>query len=243
MRRKRKSGRGILILLLIAVLLGVVLFRFVFIVRNVEISGNPGAMSREAVVRAANVSFGKSIFRVDEQKIRSSLNSTGAISCERVSFQYPDTVRIDVRARNRAGMVLHLGRIHVLDEEGYVVESLPQVPNEDMVYVSGMRVQGAAQGEAIRADAAQLSAYCTVIQALRSHSAGIYVSELQLNNAEDMRIITRTGITVELGNARNMADKIAWMKSAVADLERRGERGGTLDVSSGTKADYRSSAN
>ena len=38
---------------------------------------------------------------------------------------------------------------------------------------------------------------------------------------------------------QNMQDKIAWMKGAVADLERRGEAGGTLDVRSGTKADYR----
>ena len=56
-----------------------------------------------------------------------------------------------------------------------------------------------------------------------------------------LRIITRRGIEVRLGNSENMPDKIAWMKSAVADLENRGQNGGVLDVSSGTKADYRAS--
>jgi hypothetical protein len=54
-----------------------------------------------------------------------------------------------------------------------------------------------------------------------------------------MLLITRTGITVDLGNRDKMVDKIAWMKSAVADLEQRGEAGGVLDVRSGSKADYR----
>ena len=64
-----------------------------------------------------------------------------------------------------------------------------------------------------------------------------------MSDVENLRIITRTGIRVELGDAENMGNKIAWMKGAVADLERRGESGGTLDVRSGSKADYTRPAN
>lgn len=194
------------------------------------------------MVRAASIGFGQSMFRVNTQNISKGINALGGLCCEDVRLQYPDTIRISVRTRNRTAMALHLGKIHVLDENGYVVESLAQVPDEDLLYVSGMRVQGANVGEAIRADSAQLSAYCAVMQALRAHSAQIYVSELRLDDPDNLSMITRTGVNVRLGKAENLSDKIAWMKSAVADLEQRGEYGGTLDVSSGTKADYRSNA-
>ena len=59
-----------------------------------------------------------------------------------------------------------------------------------------------------------------------------------MSDTADLRIVTRTGMTVRLGNFDNMDNKIAWMAGALADLENRGETGGQLDVSSGTKADY-----
>ena len=41
-----------------------------------------------------------------------------------------------------------------------------------------------------------------------------------------------------LGNSENMNNKIIWMAGTLKDLEARGETSGTLDVSSGNKADY-----
>ena len=43
---------------------------------------------------------------------------------------------------------------------------------------------------------------------------------------------------VDLGNSENMNNKIIWMAGTLKDLEARGETSGTLDVSSGNKADY-----
>ena len=51
--------------------------------------------------------------------------------------------------------------------------------------------------------------------------------------------VTRSGVVVKLGDMGNMDEKIRWLRSAVSDLETRGETRGTLDVSSGTRADYR----
>ena len=46
-------------------------------------------------------------------------------------------------------------------------------------------------------------------------------------------------MTVLLGDPDDMDNKIIWMTGTLADLENRGETTGQLDVSSGTKADYR----
>ena len=238
-KRIHKTGWTVLAVMIVLIIVCALLARFVFVVRNVELEGDSGPYSREDVVRLASVGLGESIFQVDADRIESRVNATGKLKVNDVRLRYPDTVRISVEQRSRDAMVLHMGKIRVLDREGYVVESLDQVPNEDIIYVSGMRVQGYALGEIIRADEKQLAAYQAVISSIRSQSASLYVSELDLSDPQNMRVISRNGITVELGDMQNMQDKIAWMKGAVADLERRGEAGGTLDVRSGTKADYR----
>lgn len=238
-RRKKRSIIPVLIVLLVLALACAVLWKFVFIVRYVDVTGGTGAISSESVIRAARVNFGASVFGVNADKIAENINSTGVVRTQEITVDYPDSLKISVVPRNRVAMVLHLGKIHVLDENGCEVTSLSDVPNEDLVYISGMRVSGCGTGKPIQAEDDQLQAYCAVMQAILSNAASPYVSEMNLENTMDIRIITRTGITVEMGDWQNARDKIAWMKSAVSDLENRGQIGGTLDVRSGNKADYR----
>lgn len=238
-RRKKKSILPALIVLLVLVLVCAVLWKFVFIVRNVDVSGNGNTLSTEEVIRAARVNFGASIFGVDTDKIAENINGTGVVRADGIIVEYPDSLKISVAPRKSVAMVLHLGRIHVLDENGCEIASMNDVPDEDLIYISGMRVSGCGAGKPIQADGDQLEAYCAVMQAILSNAATPYVSELNLENTMDIRIITRTGIRVELGDWQNARDKIAWMKSAVNDLENRGQMNGTLDVRSGNKADYR----
>ena len=77
-----------------------------------------------------------------------------------------------------------------------------------------------------------------VLEMLHEKNATGYVSELNVDYPSDIQIVTRTGMTVLLGDAKNMERKIIWMTGTLQDLERRGETLGRLDVSSGTKADY-----
>lgn len=238
-RSRRRLRLHVPIVLVLLALICVLLLRFVFVVRDVQIEGNFGEYARETVVRTANVGFGESIFHVDRASIEENINATGKLCLKDVCLRYPDTVLLTVDVRSRDAMLLYMGKIRVLDADGYLVESLAQVPDEDLVYVSGMQVQGVEIGKKIRCNENRLQAYGAIMNALCDLNAQMYVSELKLDDAENACMITRNGITVQLGNWENMNRKIAWMMSAVADLEHRGESGGTLDVSSGTKADYR----
>ena len=239
MRRRRRHSRAwipLLFLVLVAIA-AAVLLRYVFVVRNVELSGNQSA-SNEAVIRAARIGLGASIFNVDEEKMREGVNALGTIKLDSVEVRYPDTVVLRVSERRRDAMLLHMGEIRLLDEECCLVESAESVPNTDLIYVNGMTVTNMTPGFPLQAREGQVEAFCAVMQAINANSANAYVSEIELSDVSNLRLITRTGITVELGDMQNMQNKIAWMKSAVSDLDQRGEGGGTLDVRSGNKADY-----
>ena len=242
-RNRRRSRKWIVpVILLVLVLICGLLLRFVFVVRDVEVSGNSGPVSKESVVRYARLGFGSSILKVNRSEVEDRINATGNIKFIDMDIRYPDTVCIEVKVRNREAMMLHMGKIRILDEEACVMKIMDEVPDMDLIYVSGMNALNCEQGQRVQADEDRLAAYCAVIEALNRHNADLYVSELKLDDPENMQLITRTGIAVNLGDSEKMVDKIAWMKSAVADLEQRGESGGILDVRSGSKADYSKSA-
>jgi len=108
----------------------------------------------------------------------------------------------------------------------------------DLVYIYGLNATEYRIGSRIDAPEENLAAMKAVLDSIRTHNAGQYVSDLTVSDPKNMTITTRTGIRVKLGDSGNMDNKIKWMYSAVGDLESRGEIRGTLDVSSGTKADY-----
>jgi hypothetical protein len=133
--------------------------------------------------------------------------------------------------------MLQGGKVLVLDSAGYVVRVADQLP-DNLPCISGLRASYYLLGRQLDTADGRCGAMEAILEALKARGATQYASEISVEDIEDLRIIARSGVTVLLGNAENMPDKIAWMAAALSDLEARGERGGKLDVYTGTKADY-----
>lgn len=237
-RRWKKAG---LIFLAAVVTLGAaawLLLENVFVTKNVVIEGTATA-SNEEIIRAAALEFGGSIFRVDEDGIRSRLESSGRFALDGMEIRCPSTIVLSVRERTRDAMVPSGGRILVVDSDGYVVEVCASMPEGSGLYVRGLNCTSYTLGRRVTAPENQLSAMKTVLEAIRRQSAGSYLSELNVSDPMNLWMVSRTGLRVELGDAGRMDDKLLWACSAIADLESRGETRGTLDVTSGTMADFK----
>ena len=224
-------------LLAVLTVAAVLLWRDVFVVRNVIVEGTLSAADEE-IIREAQVDVGGSIYAVEPEKLKMNLENSGRFSMDGVEIRYPSTLILRVRERTRDAMVLNGGKILVLDSDGYVIEVCSAVPENSGVYVTGLEGTSYRIGSRISAPEEKLSAMKAATEAIRTQGAAMYISELNVDDPLNLWITTRTGIRVELGDEQNMDGKILWLRSAVADLESRGDVKGTLDVSSGTKADY-----
>lgn len=238
---KTINRRGVWILTAAFVLVTVavlwILFCKVLVIRNVLVEGTSAATDEE-IIRASAIDLGGSIRKVDEAKLRANLESSGKFALESVYVQYPNTVVLTVRDRTKDAMIMNGGKMLVLDSDGYVIEVHDTVPENSGVYVTGLNFTNYRIGTQIALSETQMLAFHNILEALRSQQAADLVSDVNMSDVNDLRITTRTGILVKLGDADNMETKILWMRSAVLDLESRQETKGTLDVSSATKADY-----
>lgn len=237
---RRISKRAIALILALLVLLAIaagLLWLKLFVVRNVVIEGATD-ISQEEIIRATKIVFGGSIAKVDAEKLRANLESTGVYSLDDVTVRYPNTVVLSVRQRTRDATVLNGGQYLVMDSDGYVIETSATLPEDGGVYVYGLGATAYRVGGRITAPEDRLLAMKRALDALREQNAMEYISDLDLSDTAQLWMTTRTGLRVNLGGTENMDDKILWMRAAVSDLEARGEIRGTLDVSNGERADY-----
>lgn len=242
MRRKNANRNKTLILAAAAVvilaLILLVVWLKAFVVRSVVIEGG-AELSHEEIVRASRIDFGGHITRVDETELRSNLEGTGKYALDGVQIRYPGTVILNVRQRTRDAIVLCGGYYLVMDSDGCAIEALKVLPEEGGVYVYGLNATGYRIGNRISASEEGLDAMKSVLDAAKAFGGIQYISDLNVEKVDEIWATTRTGIRVEFGNVENMEEKVRWLCSAVSDLESRGQSRGTLDVSSGSMADYK----
>ena len=241
MRNKRRKNNILPRLAAVAaagLALWLLLTNVVFVVRNVQVEG-AGEIPAEDVLRLSGIRLGSSMGRVKADDVRLAVESDGRLAFVGLEKRYPNALLLTVRLRSHDAVVLQGGKVLLLDSDGYVAQVADRMPDGQMPYISGLRASYYLLGRQLDMADGRVAAMSAVLNALKARGATQYASEISVENIEDLRIITRTGMTVLLGNAENMSDKIAWMAGALADLESRGETNGRLDVISGAKADYR----
>ena len=239
-RRKKSRAQAIPWIAAVAVVLvalWLLLTNAVFVVRDVQVVG-AGEVPESDVRHLSGIRLGSRIFSVDEERVRLDVESDGRVAFVSLSRRLPNRVVLTVRPRTMDAVILQGGKILVLDSDAYVVSVTDRVPDANAVYVTGLRASAYSLGRPLDRADGRCGCMKAVLEALKSQRATAYAAELNVSDTANLKIITRTGMTVLLGDSDNMENKIAWMAGALSDLEARGETTGQLDVSSATKADY-----
>lgn len=244
MRRKKRTRPltpWVAAVIAFAVAMWLLLANVVFVVRDVQVVG-AGEVPEADVRHLSGIRLGTRLSAVNAEEVHKSVESDGRVAFVSLKRSYPSRVVLTVRPRSMDALILQGGKILALDSDAYVVQVAEQLPDGHVPYVSGIKAMYYTLGRQLDTSDGRCYAMKAVLEALKRQNATAYVSELNVSNTGDLRIITRTGMTVLLGDSENMDNKVAWMTGALSDLEARGETAGTLDVSSGNKADYRPQA-
>ncbi|MBQ8109941.1 MAG: FtsQ-type POTRA domain-containing protein [Clostridia bacterium] len=242
-RSARRKSRGALPWavagIALAAALWLLLTSAVFVVRDIQVVG-AGAIDEDDVRRLSGIRLGTRLSALDAEKVRLEVESDGRVAFVSLETRFPNRAVLTVRPRTMDALVLlaGAGRVLVLDSDAYVVQVTSRLPDAAIPYVTGLKAPYYQLGRQLDTADGRCACMKAVVEALKANGATAYASELSVADTANLYIITRKGTTVLLGDESDMNRKIAWMAGALADLEARGENGGRLDVSSGTKADY-----
>lgn len=244
MAGRRGAPRALRIGLLAAVaalVIYLLLTNSVFVVRKVSVRMEENdRYSQQEVVLLSGVKLGTRMDRIDGAAIAQSLADTGWLELLSVEPDYPNTVVLEVSVRRPAALISHVGTLLVADEKGVVIEQVNSMPEyENCVYVTDLNVSFQKAGRRLQsATPGQMDALLALLEAMETVGCQNIVDTVSVNDPQQLIIYSTNGVEVELGDCERMEAKLSWMKAVIEDLIRRQESFGTLNVTSGTHADY-----
>lgn len=237
--RRRPGIRTVLWTLLLLIAVAVILYAGVFRIRTVTVVGNR-RFSWGDVVKAAGLEGGVSYFAVNEDKIKTALETNSYLAYEGLEKSFPSSLTLYVRERTARANMKSMGVIYLIDETGRVLERMPNNQlREDLPIVTGLQPIEATPGrDLVPRTADQLTYYTELMQEMVLQGYWGEVSELILTDPDSLCLITRNGYTIRLGDHENLRAKLGTVRGVTAKLAEMGEYGGVIEASTPEVAVY-----
>ncbi|GHU68200.1 hypothetical protein FACS1894184_09600 [Clostridia bacterium] len=216
-----------------------------FIVSTIWVEGNE-TITMQDVIKLSGLKYGQSMLSLDTDQIKSNIESNPYLRLVSLSREYPSKVVLKVSTRRPAAII---PRDHddslIVDFEGNVMSLASQTgAPPELTYISNARIPEMLSrvGANLTASNApdELRAAFEILNELNSQDALNTISELNIDELDNMFLVTLDGIKVMIGRTDSgLPEKIALMRAILPELAKEGVRDGLLDVTAGNKADYR----
>jgi cell division protein FtsQ len=225
-----KVGMLAMFLLLAALLGGTILLGDTFRIHNVLIEGTT-YVSNEELIQLSGIREGENIFFLDTALVKQRIESNPMLLVSSVIRKYPDTVLLEIIERNPTAVVEYMGSYGVLDEQGRVLRIESSLPAGNYPLLTGLRLTQVEVGKAVGIDnKKQVSAMNTILTAFSSANALTDIAEINLVDTLSIEMVSRTGITIQLGDEEDMSSKANLVKQMLPGLQEKGYSGGKLLV-------------
>ena len=228
----------LLTILTIGILL---MLQTVFRLEAVCVIGHENHTARE-VINASGLTYGQSIFSVKAEDVARNLEKDHTLIFKGIQVKHPNLVYLQVEERVPVALMQWLGVHYVLDKDGLVMD---ETTGSELIgtlpVVTGIRVSGAHKGHFLTVKSqTQLDAYCKLIVELNKQKYANQITEIRLNNPDDIYLVTTEGISVRIGKPENLKRKVQAIRTTMGYLRALGEDAGMMDVSEPTDVKYRS---
>lgn len=239
---KRRRVHGFykcLIVLSVLTIALVVAQETVFRLKTVYVVGNEAKTPQQVVVASGLVS-GRNMFSITEEEVAAAFEADHTIVFRGMQKEFPNTVYLYIQERKVAAAMQWLGVLYTLDEQGMVMaeKSTSEIP-DGLPVITGFRVSNINVGQQLMVRSArQMEAYRAVIGELQLQLYADQISELNLADPDNLYLVTAEGVTVRLGDAKDMRAKIGAVRTDMAYLRQLGTRAGILDVTTPEDAKY-----
>jgi cell division protein FtsQ len=233
-RLRRPPGRGFIIrrllrfLAAIAALCAVAAFPAseVFAVRSTSVAGNAAVPAADILLRA-QVSPGTSAFRVNAEEVRDRLLQDPRIEDATVTMVFPRQVTILVRERQPvAALLVADGYLTVGDDGAAMAQVLDPGPLPALI-VARLPWEKAQIGTVLASPDVRLGAWTAGALPARLRDQ---VTALEVDDQGDVSLILRDGVSVQIGDAPGLADRLAMLPDVLDAIAARQMRVESVDL-------------
>jgi len=220
-----------LILLAIVTVGVVVAQQTIFRLETVYVIGNKEKTPQQVVI-ASGLARGHNMLSIEEKDIAKSMEKDHTIIFKGMQKEYPSTIYLYIEERKVVAAMQWLGMLYTLDGQGMVmtVENSSILPS-GLPVVTGFKADSVMVGQLLDVrEVRQLEAYQLIMYELEQQAYANQISAINLSDADNLYLVTLEGVTVRLGDAEHMEDKIGAVRTCMSHLRQLNVSGGILDV-------------
>ena len=207
-RKKRRIRRLVKVISIVSLVTIALIFAFtspMFNIKNIEIENN-NILSKERIISVSHLTKGQNIFRFLKADIETYLKEEPYIESATITRQLPDTVKINVKERNRDFSVKFMNSYAYINNQGYILEisedskGLPiiqgiETPEEEVQV--GKRLN--------KADLKKLDEVIQVMTIAKENEIADLISTIDISDKNEYILyLDKENKTVHLGNSSQL---------------------------------------
>ena len=215
--RKRSTSRlfkGFLFFIICSGILGIVVYSPIFVLREVQVSGNR-YVSKDEVTSIAGIYYGEPMFRLETDEVAKRLLQDLRFEDVVVRRRLPNILDITISERMPVStMACEYGYIDI-DHQGKVLDSYRTLKNMPIPMLTGVDVRDVYIGDDVTDESVKNAV--TFLQNLDEASLN-QISEISIVSPDYMIAYTTQSIPIRLGNAERLEEKARLTEDFLRDL-------------------------
>ena len=230
-KNKVKNIAYFILLLIIVAITSGCLFAPTFNIVSIVAESGENVSSQE-ILDKAQISIGENIFRINDTKIKNSIEMLSYVRKAKIYRKLPNTIILKVEERIPYANIKYLESFAITDKYGYVLEITGENTKSDLPIIYGINSEDCKTGEKLSGNANlkyENSVY--LLEAAEKIGFKYKFSEINYDDSTNVKLyIKEKDIDVVYGEIiiDNIEEKLGHLASILAKL---GDKSGKIDMS------------
>lgn len=221
----RKGFKYILYALILVFCIAFLLTSSLFNIKTINVTGNV-RVSQQEVIRLSGLNYQQNIFRINTKETMKAIFQNPYVKKIKIRRALPNIINIDIIERKPLVLVPYVGSYLFVDQEGIVVEINSSIKELKLPIITGLKFNTFKLGEEIKVQSKeQLEGVVKLINEVTKTGISQEITEINTADMENIKLITKSGIKVNLGDASNIEEKLPMAKAILQDLNKKNLKG------------------
>lgn len=173
--------------------------------KNIVLEGNSYVDENE-IIDISSLVINRNIFKYNLKEIKKNIKSHPYVKEVEIRRKLPNTIIIQIKEREEYAIILYMGSYIYIDEENIVLRASDSYIADDNILITGIDFKSFKIGEKVKAiNNDDLDLVMDLLKVANTTMIYDMISEINIGEKNNVRIITFDGSEVLLGDAKDPA--------------------------------------
>lgn len=173
--------------------------------KEIVVEGNT-AIQDEEIIHISKLVMNKNVFKFNLKEIEANIKTHSYVKDTKVRRKLPRTITVEVKEREEYAIIPYMGSYIYIDDENVVLKASESYIANDHILITGVEFKSFKTGEKIDANNSKaLKNALDILAAARMTSIFDMISEINISDEKNIRLITLDGGDIWLGEGKEPA--------------------------------------